>query len=636
MDTLAKPPHSAHAISENHLLDDGLDLRAQRVWLILKVVSATWAFFMVFLYLRDYVPAARFCFSHLCIGTLVQIYHRRSRKYCQLMNAYMVSSATGLFLVATSHIDLEPAIYFFPIAITIASQLFGIRQSTYWFFGTLVHFTIYYTTVYGVSATFNERLEGFLLSLGIAFCVYFCGQQAEAHYRRKTQSLIDLSESLRKKGKVLHKLATTDSLTSLTNRFQFQNVLADEIQSVADDKLLLFLIDMDGFKEVNDSMGHASGDAILVEIGRRLKDRFADRAIVSRLGGDEFCLLFVGKNYVDNAHAIGSEIHEVLTARFVLKELSVSLGASIGYALFPDDADNLDELLSFADTAMYQAKRNRSRLAHYQPAMTEELKQTRVLNDRLDEALERNEFHLVFQPQVDIATNKIIGAEALLRWRHNGDVISPNRFVPLLELSGKIVDVGDWAAREACRQLSEWKQRGLDIRLAVNISAIQFQEPCFVENLTTQLEEYQIDPSRLELEITEGVLVENVDAVTRKLQKVNELGVRISVDDFGTGYSSLSYLKQFPIDKLKIDRAFVKDIPHADDGVIASSIIALSDALGITVIAEGVETRAQLDLLSEFGCEQYQGFFFSRPMSAQEFALLLEKEGNVDLALSSS
>ena len=383
-------------------------------------------------------------------------------------------------------------------------------------------------------------------------------------------------------------------------------------------------------------MGHASGDAILVEIGRRLKDRFADRAIVSRLGGDEFCLLFVGKNYVDNAQAIGSEIHEVLTARFVLKELSVSLGASIGYALFPDDADNLDELLSFADTAMYQAKRNRSRLAHYQPAMTEELKQTRVLNDRLDEALERNEFHLVFQPQVDIATNKIIGAEALLRWRHNGDVISPNRFVPLLELSGKIVDVGDWAAREACRQLSEWKQRGLDIRLAVNISAIQFQEPCFVENLTTQLEEYQIDPSRLELEITEGVLVENVDAVTRKLQKVNELGVRISVDDFGTGYSSLSYLKQFPIDKLKIDRAFVKDIPHADDGVIASSIIALSDALGITVIAEGVETRAQLDLLSEFGCEQYQGFFFSRPMSAQEFALLLEKEGNVDLALSSS
>ena len=637
MDTSAKAPHSAHAISENHLLDDDdLDLRAQRVWLILKVVFATWAFFMVFLYLRGYVLAACACLVHLCIGTLIKIYFYRSREYCKLWNIHMLSSSTGIFLVATSHIDLEPTIYFFPIAITVASQLFGIRESTYWFFATLVHFTIYYTTVYGVSSTFTEHLEGYLLSVGIAACAYFCGQQAEAHYRRKTQSLIDLSVSLRKKGKVLHNLATTDSLTSLTNRFQFQNVLADEIQSVADDKLLLFLIDMDGFKEVNDSMGHASGDSILIEIGRRLKDRFADQAIVSRLGGDEFCILFVGKNYVDNANAIGIEIHELLTARFVSKELNVSLGASIGYALCPDDADNQDELLSFADTAMYQAKRNRSKIARYQPAMTEELKRTRALNDRLDGALERNEFHLVFQPQIDIATKKIIGAEALLRWLHNGEVISPTRFVPLLELSGKIVDVGDWVTREACRQLSEWKQRGLDIRLAVNISAIQFQEPCFVKNLTTQLEEFQIDPSRLELEITEGVLVENVDVVTRKLQKMNQLGVRISVDDFGTGYSSLSYLKQFPIDKLKIDRAFVKDMPHADDGVIASSIIALSDALGITVIAEGVETQAQLDLLSEFGCEQYQGFFYSRPVSAEEIAQLLEKEGDTDQALSQS
>ena len=198
------------------------------------------------------------------------------------------------------------------------------------------------------------------------------------------------------------------------------------------------------------------------------------------------------------------------------------------------------------------------------------------------------------------------------------------------------MDVGDWVTREACRQLSEWKQRGLDIRLAVNISAIQFEEPSFVENLTTQLKEYQIDPSRLELEITEGVLVENVGAVARKLQKMNELGVRISVDDFGTGYSSLSYLKQFPIDKLKIDRAFVKDMPHADDGVIASSIIALSDALGITVIAEGVETQAQLDLLFEFGCEQYQGFLYSRPISPEALAQLLEKEGDVDQVLSQS
>ena len=630
MNTSVKVTDSTHAISENHSLDDDLDLRAQRVWHIINVMSATWAFFMVFLCLRGFGLAAFACFVPLCICALARICFFKSREYCKLMNVWLVSSGIGLFVVATSHIDLEPTIYFFPISITVASQLFGTRQSTYWFLGSLAHFTIYYVTVYGVSPTFTEHLDGFLLSLGVAVCAYFCGRQAESHYRRKTQSLIDLSASLRRKGEVLHNQATTDSLTSLTNRFQFQNVLADEIQSVADEKLLLFLIDMDGFKEVNDSMGHASGDAILVEIGKRLKDRFADRAIVSRLGGDEFCLLFVGKNYVENAHSIGTEIHELLTARFVSKELNVSLGASIGYALCPDDADNQEELLSFADTAMYQAKRNRSRLARYQPEMTEELRRTRALNDRLDEALERNEFHLVFQPQVDIAANKIIGAEALLRWRHNGEVIPPDRFIPLLELSGLIVNVGDWVTREACRQLSEWKQCGLDIRLAVNISAIQFQEPCFVENLTTHLQEYQIDPSRLELEITEGVLVENIDVVTRKLRRVSELGVKISVDDFGTGYSSLSYLKQFPIDKLKIDRAFVKDMPHADDGVIASSIIALSDALGITVIAEGVETQAQLDLLSEFGCEQYQGYFFSRPISAEEFAQLLEKEGNVD------
>lgn len=630
--SMSLPPQntSSSSVSDKLLCGDETELRAKRVWLLINVMALTWAFFSIFLFLRGYTQASCFCVIQLSLTGLLRVYFRKTSDYCRLMNAFLLTSGTGILLVATSDPALGLTVFFYPISILVASQLFGVRQATYWFVASLVNFLIYYLAVYGIHATFHDHLDGLLLSLGTAFCSYFCCQQAEAYYRKKTKGLIDLSESLQKKSEVLHDLATTDSLTKLTNRFQFQNLLASHVQLASSDELLLFLVDMDGFKDVNDTMGHAAGDAILIEIGVRLLDSFGDRAEVSRLGGDEFCLLFVGDEYVRNAESIGREIHDLLTEGYALRDLKVVLGASIGYATYPEDARTKDALLAFADTAMYQAKKDRLQVARYESVMTEALVEQRTLNDQLAEALERGEFFLVYQPQVENSAGRIIGAEALLRWRHNGEVISPARFIPLLERSGLIIKVGDWVVQEACRQLSEWQQNGLDTRLAVNISAIQFQDCNFVERVTAHLNKQNIDPSKFELEITEGVLVENVDTVAIKLQRMHELGLKISVDDFGTGYSSLSYLRQFPIDKLKIDRAFVKDIPHADDGVIASSIIALSASLEMQVIAEGVETLEQLDVLANFGCDQYQGYFFSRPLPADEFEKLLEEARSAD------
>ena len=268
---------------------------------------------------------------------------------------------------------------------------------------------------------------------------------------------------------------------------------------------------------------------------------------------------------------------------------------------------------------MYHAKQNQQAIAAYAPRMIELLIETREMNDRLAHALEREEFFLVYQPQLNLETGQIIGVEALLRWQTENQLISPGKFIPLLEQSGRIMDVGRWVIREACRQQAAWKeQHGVDLRIAVNVSAVQFEADQFVESIASPVREFNVEPEKIELEITEGLLINNIPNVVSKLKQIKELGMRISIDDFGTGYSSLAYLRQFPIDKLKIDQAFVRDFPEHDDGVIASSIIILGHLLGMKVLAEGVETQEQLDHLRLNGCDQYQGYFFSKPISPDQ------------------
>lgn len=600
-------------------LADKASLRAERVWLLVDVMFMTWAFFCFFLWMRGYQTATAICLTQVMVYAAIQLVFRKKQQFLATMNLYLVCSGLGVFFVAVSHPNLSQTIFFFPVSILVASCLFGIRQATYWLLASVFHFVAYFCYEYGFHETIAGHFDSLALSLGVAFCTYFCCRQAEASYENQTEGLVNLSDKLQKHSDELELLAKTDSLTGLTNRYQFQNELEELVTQATDkEKVALFLIDMDRFKEVNDTLGHATGDEVLVEIGKRLNARFGQRASVTRLGGDEFCVLFDKISENEKVEEIAKEIVETLTARYHLSEIELTLGTSVGYALCPDHAQTGKHILSFADTAMYHAKRNKQNVACYQSDMTDQLSADRQMQDRLAVALERNEFYLVYQPQIDTTTGKMLGAEALMRWRHDGEIVSPARFIPLLENTGRIVEVSKWLLREACRQLAQWKKQGHDIVVSVNVSALQFIDDDFVDSVVRPLNEFGVSPNKLDLEITEGILVENVDQVIEKLKQLSDLGCKISIDDFGTGYSSLAYLRRFPLDKLKIDRAFVKEIPGGDDGVIASSIIMLAELLKLDVIAEGVETVEQLQFLKEYGCTQFQGFYFSAPVDPEK------------------
>jgi len=287
-------------------------------------------------------------------------------------------------------------------------------------------------------------------------------------------------------------------------------------------------------------------------------------------------------------------------------------------AFCPDHSKSSEELLAFADTAMFSAKDQGIGYACYETEMTDRLVEHRSMQEKLSKALERDEFFLVYQPQVNLDSGRVIGVEALLRWRHDGEVIPPHRFIALLEESQEIIPVSKWVIRESCRQLADWQKKGHDVDMSINVSAIQFGDRLFSETLAWCLLEFDVDPTKVDLEITEGLLIDDVSSAIEKLDSVKAMGVNISIDDFGTGYSSLAYLRQFPIDRLKIDRTFIKDIPEDDDGTIAHSIIALSKSLGLKVLAEGVETVEHLEFLQFHGCDEYQGFYLSPPVSAEE------------------
>ena len=598
---------------------EGKAIRARRVWHLLDVMFLAWVFFGVYFWMRGFEAASVIAQGQALVYVVIRLMLIKKQRYATVMNLYLFCSGLGLFFVSVSHPSLELSAFFFPTSIVVASYLFGIRPAAFWLLITLAHFLALFAYQYGLYDSFVHHLDELVVSLGTAVLLFFCCQQAEASYQSQTKNLVAFSKDLQRRSDELELLATTDSLTGLTNRYQLQIEL-EEILGLATEqsKAALFLIDMDGFKEINDTLGHATGDEVLVEIGKRLSYEIGDRASVARLGGDEFCILFNGLSDTAQADSIAREIVELLTRRYQLSEVEVTLETSVGYAICPDHATTGKHILSFADTAMYHAKKNKLGIAPYRPEMTRGLHENRLMNEQLAVALADDEFYLVYQPQVDTSTGNTIGAEALIRWSHEGHVVPPSRFVPLLEDTGRIIQVSKWLLWAVCQQQARWKQAGLDIVVAVNVSALQFEDDGFVESVLEPLKEFGVSPSKLELEITEGVLVDNVEQVIKKLMQLKGLGCRISIDDFGTGYSSLAYLRQFPLDKLKIDQAFVKEIPDTDDGVIASSIITLADSLGLEVIAEGVETIEQLKFLQEHGCSQHQGYYFSQPVGPDE------------------
>lgn len=430
---------------------------------------------------------------------------------------------------------------------------------------------------------------------------------------------------LSEKAAALQKLAAFDVLTGLANRYRFQKELERSIQraSESNTQAALLLIDMDGFKGINDTLGHAIGDEVLRLIANRLQHCAARSDTVARLGGDEFTLILNDVSDATEVHQKATEIAGAISQPYRIADKELSLEASIGVALCPVHSEVMDEVLAYADTAMYEAKSTKQRLVIYDPKMTRALVRRRQLEAELAMALPRNEFHLLYQPQYRIDGKSILGFEALVRWNRKGKTVSPLEFIPVLEQTGAILSVGEWILNEACRQAQRWMAAGHDVTISVNISPIQFRDRKFVSRVIHALDAAGLDPHRLDLEVTESVFIEEVESTAQKLFQLKEMGISISIDDFGTGYSSLAYLKHLPIDRLKIDRAFVKDIPSPDDGTIASSIVGLGHNLEMRVLAEGVETDEQLLFLSEQLCDECQGFLFSQPIAAERCTSLL-------------
>ncbi len=434
-------------------------------------------------------------------------------------------------------------------------------------------------------------------------------------------SFIDISEHKKTEAE-LHRLAYFDSLTGLPNRILFNKRLHQGLTDARRRNRLvaLMLLDIDRFKIVNDTMGHEAGDSLLREIAARLQHSTRDGDTVSRLGGDEFALVFADVGEIQHVAQLAQKVLSQFSAPVTIDGREVFTGASIGIALYPADTGDADSLLKFADSAMYHAKESgRNNFQFYSHEMTVSAQARLRMETDLRRALDNHEFFLHYQPQVDARSDRITGVEALLRWRDPaGNSISPAQFIPLAEDTGFIVPIGKWVLETACAQLKRWHDAGhVELTLSVNVASRQFRDPLFRDTVSQAIASSGIPPQALELEITEGILLEQSDETLRTLTDLKKIGVALSIDDFGTGYSSLSYLKRFPIDRVKIDQSFVRDLANDnDDLAIVRAIIALARALRLAVIAEGVETGEQLALLRHEDCHEYQGYFFAHPMDA--------------------
>jgi diguanylate cyclase (GGDEF)-like protein/PAS domain S-box-containing protein len=426
-------------------------------------------------------------------------------------------------------------------------------------------------------------------------------------------------------------LAYYDALTDLPNRLLFNDRLTLALAHAHrnQQQVAVMLIDLDRFKVINDTLGHATGDRLLQDVAQRLTGCLREGDTVARLGGDEFMLLLPGVEHTRGTIKIVQKILEAFKAPFYFKDHELHITPSIGIALYPDDGQDAQTLLKNADTALHRAKeQGRNNYQFYTSTMNATALERLSLEGKLRHALEREEFVVHYQPQVSLSTGQIVGMEALVRWQHPDlGLIPPMKFIPLVEETGLIVPLGFWVLRTACAQNKAWQEAGYPpLKVAVNLSTRLFKQQTLIQAVAQTLNETGLDPGYLELELTEGIIMENIEAAITTLKELKKMGIHVSVDDFGTGYSSLAYLKRFPIDTLKIDRSFVLDLTtDPDDAMIAVLIINMAHNLKLKVIAEGVESKEQLAFLRSHGCDEIQGYLFSRPIPAEEFVKLLQQ-----------
>ena len=441
----------------------------------------------------------------------------------------------------------------------------------------------------------------------------------------------DVSEQ-RALGLEMSHLAQHDTLTNLPNRILLKDRLAQAIARAHRNRnrVAVQFLDLDGFKHINDSLGHETGDKLLQEVAKRLLACVRSSDTVSRLGGDEFVVLLSEIAHAPDAGTKAGKILDALAEPYDIDQSSLRITASLGISLCPEDGQDAETLIRNADMAMYQAKASgRNNYQFFKTDMNGKATNRRSIEWGLRFALERDEFFMHYQPKIDFTTGEITGAEALLRWRHpEQGVIGPNQFISIAEDCGMMLPIGKWVLRESCRQAKTWQDAGMrPIGLAVNVSSVEFRSEDFLEGVRTILQDTRFEPGYLELELTESVLMKQVDFTAPVLNEIKAMGVRLAIDDFGTGYSSLSYLQQFPIDTLKLDQSFVHEIRSAtDDAPIISAVINMGKSLKRLIVAEGVETVQQFASLRALGCDEGQGYYFSRPLAAPEFAKLLEAE----------